>query len=188
MDTTDEDEPNLLLEVAEGYPSDEHRQCIRLPPKKIAALQISTGDVVKLSGDWETYAKAWRADREDWEDNAVKATEYVRVNCQTKIGEKVSVQPVGSLPEVESLTLQPYRGFAAQFTSEAVDQLRRQLERTPSCIGQVHPVLTNSSDVSRKDIPVVVGAQSPGVGLISDSTTVNLSSALLPDSESDSGD
>ncbi|WP_161606646.1 hypothetical protein [Haloarcula amylolytica] len=80
------------MEVAEGYLSDEPQQYIT-PAEKIAALQITTADVVKLSGDWGTYAKAWRADREDWEDNAVRATEYVRVNCQAEIGQEVSIQP-----------------------------------------------------------------------------------------------
>ncbi|MGE0059292.1 MAG: AAA family ATPase, partial [Dehalococcoidia bacterium] len=94
------------LRVAEAVARDVGRGLVRIDPKDMAAVGVTTGDTVRLVGKRSTVAKALPAYAEDRGQGLIQMDGIVRENTQSALGERVELQPI-VCPLAKTVVLQP---------------------------------------------------------------------------------
>ena len=168
--------------VDECYDDDEGRSICRIDPNTLLELDLSPGQIVRISSESDTYLKAWRSDREDWNEDSIYIDEFARHNAQAEIGDSVTIEKV-ELNPLDQIYLLPYRGADIELTPKAVEKLKGQHIKKPVQVGSV--LATLMSDSGRPMPLVVTGTHDKNPGIITESTTVELPESFLidPDEE-----
>ncbi len=169
-----------LLTVAKAYPNDTGRGIARLDPHTLLKLKLSPGDIIEIEGKKVTAAKVWRADRMDWDQDAIRIDGFTRQNADIGLGERVKVRkatPRGAL----RLVLAPTEGTSIQFGGEIDDMIRRQILKRPLVQGDVVPVMSTMAHpflgrmTTGQAIPLVAVETDPrGVVIVTEKTQIIL--------------
>jgi transitional endoplasmic reticulum ATPase len=158
-------------EVAESYSNDGGRCIARVDPETLLKLDLEPGDYILITSETHTFARAWRADREDWESGEIRIDRFTRHNAQVEIGDRVTLRKA-NLDPFKQLKLIPYLNNNIEFTEGAIPMIRKQLEKKPLKVGDVLPV-QSSHDVGQIGL-VATGPATKEPGLIVESTTIEV--------------
>jgi transitional endoplasmic reticulum ATPase len=170
----------IQRKVVETYGDDEGRSICRLDPDSLLECGLSPGNIVRIAGESDAYAKVWRSDREDWNKNQIQIDEFIRYNSQSEIGDTVTVEKV-TLDSINQIKLVPYRGDNIEFGMDAVKQIKKQKLKTPIQVGNVLAVSLSSSE---NPLPLVVTSHhTTDPGVITESTTIDIPESFLSDSD-----
>ncbi|MHA1298900.1 MAG: CDC48 family AAA ATPase [Candidatus Helarchaeota archaeon] len=82
------------------------RGWVRLDPKVMSSLDVSTGDIIRIKGKKITAAIAIPAKQEDHGSNKIRMDGLTRLNCGSSIGEIVTVEKIKVEP-AKKVTLTP---------------------------------------------------------------------------------
>jgi hypothetical protein len=139
----------IQLKVEKAYPIDLGRGTIRLDPATLLKLQLSPGDIVEIKGKKKTTAKAWRADRQDWDQGFMRIDNFIRQNAGVSIGEKVTIKKVEA-PEAKKLILalpesMIQGGPELQFGEHANEIIKRRILKRPVFRGDIVPIINSMS-------------------------------------------
>ncbi|MCK5561351.1 MAG: CDC48 family AAA ATPase [Thermoplasmata archaeon] len=96
----------LRLKVIEPRQNDIGRGIVRIDPKIIKKLELTPGDVVKITGTKSTVAKIWPALPEDEGSGAIRMDGILRRNSGAGIDENVTINKVFTKP-AKSLVFSP---------------------------------------------------------------------------------
>lgn len=172
----------LRRNVGEGYDEDNGRSICRLDPDSLLELNIMPGDIVRISGEYDTYTKVWRSNQEDWNENQVLVDEFVLYNIQAEIGDVVEIEKV-SLGYLDHVTLLPYRGENIEFRADSIKKLKQQHIKKPVDVGTL--IGTELNDFEYLLPLVVTGSHQTDPGVITESTTIKIPDPYLTDSASE---
>ncbi|WOF15718.1 CDC48 family AAA ATPase [Methanoplanus sp. FWC-SCC4] len=97
----------ICLKVDSAYPEDQGGGRARLDPETMLHLHLSPGDLVYIDGKKRTVAKVWRMLVNDWNQEKVRIDNYIRLNAEVSIGDKVDISPVKDVVAAEHVILAP---------------------------------------------------------------------------------
>ena len=87
-----EKEIKLKLKVAEALQNDVGRGIVRLDATAMKKLNLSTGDVVEITGKKMTAAKVWLGHPQDEGQDIIRMDGMIRHNTTSSLGDKVTVK------------------------------------------------------------------------------------------------
>lgn len=166
----------LSLRIEKEYPNDVGRGIARLTPDALRELGVNVGDVILITGEKTTVAKAWRADRTDWDDSIIRIDKYVRENAGVHVDDRVSVSPA-TLRDAEHLVVTPTNDFDGQINTELVKALRRNLLQRPVVQNDIITVSEGERPgISRESLVplIVLNAEPDQVVTVTPATTVEV--------------
>ncbi|HJJ48895.1 MAG TPA: CDC48 family AAA ATPase [Methanocorpusculum sp.] len=127
--------------VDSALPDDQGWGRIRLDPPAMQALEVSPGDIVKVTGTKSTVAKVWRALTPDWGLNKARIDKYARMNAGVKLGDHVIIEKITEQKQIEILTITPPKEIPRNLlTDETLDI--PALSTYPVAVGDILPVRT----------------------------------------------
>lgn len=97
----------LYLRVDSAYPGDQGSGKARLDPETMLQLRLSPGDIIRISGRSVTFAKVWRAQLEDWNQQKIRIDNFTRMNANVSIGDTVKVTRVDEVIPATMVVLAP---------------------------------------------------------------------------------
>ena len=100
------DNNKVSLRVAETNPKFVGRGMALVDPKVMEELDLSTGDVIEISGKKKSYVLLWSSQREDNGKKLVRIDGYTRNNIGVGIDDSVSVRKV-NVKKAEQVILAP---------------------------------------------------------------------------------
>ncbi len=118
----------IILKVAEAFRSDAGRGIVRLDTESRQALDVTSGDIVKITGKRETAAIVWQAHPQDEGLGAIRMDGILRQNADVSIGDKVKVEKFepGEAAKIVLAPSQPIR-----FSPGFEDYVRNRLVGRP---------------------------------------------------------
>jgi transitional endoplasmic reticulum ATPase len=87
-----EKEAKIKLKVAEALQNDVGRGIIRLDSAAIKKLNLTTGDVVEITGKKMTSAKVWLGHPQDESQEIIRMDGMIRHNTNSSLGDRVTVK------------------------------------------------------------------------------------------------
>ncbi len=93
-----EKKDGITLKVAEAFRSDAGRGIVRLDTQTRRALDVMSGDVVKITGKKETAAIVWQSHPQDEGLGIIRMDGILRQNADVSIGDKVKVEKIEPKP------------------------------------------------------------------------------------------
>lgn len=87
-----EKEVKIKLKVAEALQNDVGRGIVRLDSTAIKKLNLTTGDVVEITGKKTTAAKVWLDHPQDEGQDIIRMDGMIRQNSNSSLGDKVTVK------------------------------------------------------------------------------------------------
>ncbi len=97
----------IVLKVDSAYPGDQGSGKARLDPETMLALKLSPGDIIRISGKKETYAKVWRSKIDDWNQHKIKIDNFTRSNAGVSPGDTVKIIRLDEVVPADVLILSP---------------------------------------------------------------------------------
>jgi transitional endoplasmic reticulum ATPase len=164
--------------VERNYPNDAGRGIARINPDTMADITAAPGDIIEIEGRTTTAAKAWRADRQDWNTQIIRIDEFTRQNADIDIGEYVTIQTI-ELENADRVVLIPPDETNGQFESTATDMIQRQLLKRPVGEDDIVPVMPSTNHPFMRSpgqtMPFIVAETAPnGAVLVTEETTIEL--------------
>ncbi|MEM1515111.1 MAG: CDC48 family AAA ATPase [Candidatus Bathyarchaeia archaeon] len=111
----------VTLRVAEAHGRDVGRGIARVDPRVMESLELTSGDVIEISGKRKTVAICWPGYSEDIGKGIIRIDGYIRRNAGVSIDEKVVIRKVEAknaekivLAPVESLRIEGAEEYLAQ--------------------------------------------------------------------------
>ena len=132
--TADKQNKSLSLRVAEAQPKDVGRGIVRLDPKDLDRLGVSTGDVVEIAGKRATVARAMPIYAADRGMKIIQIDGITRSNAGASLDENVSVRKVEVQPAT-SLELAPVEALRISRAQAQARYLARLLDGIPVVAG-----------------------------------------------------
>ncbi len=165
---------SIYLKVAEALTNDVGRGIARLGAKTREDLEVSSGDVVKLSGKKTALAIVWPAHPSDTEEDAIRVDGILRQNSGVGLGEKVKVSKTEA-KEAKKITLAPQQ--PVRFHAGFDQYVKKKLVGKPVVKGNVLPI-----GVFGTPIGLVVFTTNPaGSLMITDKTEIEIKSEPVKD-------
>ncbi len=96
----------VSLRVAETNPKFVGRGMALVDPKVMEEMDLSTGDVLEISGKKKSYVLLWSSQRDDYSKKVIRIDGYTRNNIGVGIDDTVSVRKV-SVKKAEQVILAP---------------------------------------------------------------------------------
>src|SRR3712207_6233774 len=96
----------VSLKVAETNPKFVGRGMALVDPKIMEEMDLSTGDVMEVSGKKKSYVLLWSSQRDDYGKRLIRIDGYTRNNIGVGIDDKVSVRKV-NVKKAEQVILAP---------------------------------------------------------------------------------
>ncbi|HET7149502.1 MAG TPA: CDC48 family AAA ATPase [Candidatus Nitrosopolaris sp.] len=93
--------------IAETNPKFVGRGVALMDPKVMDELQLSTGDVIEISGKKKTFVLLWSSQPTDYGTGLIRIDGYTRNNIGRGIDDKVTVQKVTNLVRAEQVIMAP---------------------------------------------------------------------------------
>jgi transitional endoplasmic reticulum ATPase len=164
--------------VERNYPNDAGRGIARINPDTMKAITAAPGDIIEIEGRTTMAAKAWRADRQDWNTQIIRIDEFTRQNADIDIGEYVTIQTIEPTP-ADRVVLTPPDETNGLFESTATDMIWRQIAKRPGGEGDIVPVMPSTNHPFMRSpgqtMPFIAVETAPnGVVVVSDETTIEL--------------
>ncbi|MCK4319229.1 CDC48 family AAA ATPase [Candidatus Micrarchaeota archaeon] len=166
----------IHLKVAESLQNDVGRGIARIDSKLKDKLEVSTGDIVKLSGKKSALAIVWQAYPQDEGLGIVRVDGIIRQNVGLGLGDKVLLEKA-ELKEAKKIVLAPKEKIRY---SPGFDQyVKKKLIGKPVLKGNLLPV-----GVFGTAIPLIVSQVSPaGNVIINEETEVTIRSEPVKELE-----
>ncbi|ABN06799.1 AAA family ATPase, CDC48 subfamily [Methanocorpusculum labreanum Z] len=133
--------PEITLKVDSAYPEDQGNGKARLDPSAMQALNVSPGDLVRITGKTSTVAKVWRSFESDWNMEKIRIDKYTRANASVNPGDRVTVEKVEEEIPATSVTLVSPSEISAAFPDEEDDYLI-SLINFPVSLDDIIPIKT----------------------------------------------
>jgi transitional endoplasmic reticulum ATPase len=133
--------PTISLKVDSAYPEDQGSGKARLDPVSMRALNVSPGDLVRITGKSATVVKVWRSFETDWNLEKIRIDKYTRVNAGVNPGDRVTVEKIEEQIPATSVTLIPPSELSPVFPDED-DEYLLSLINFPVSEGDIIPVKT----------------------------------------------
>ncbi|MDO5843794.1 MAG: CDC48 family AAA ATPase [Methanocorpusculum sp.] len=131
----------IILKADSAYPEDQGLGKARLDLSAMQALSVSPGDIIKIKGTSETFAKVWRALANDGGKDKVRIDKYTRANAGVNLGDKVTISKVENEIKAEVVTLIPPEEVTRDFLNEENLDLN-SLVNFPVSVGDIIPIKT----------------------------------------------
>ena len=96
----------VSLKVAETNPKFVGRGMALIDPKVMEEMDLSTGDVLEISGKKKSYVLLWSSQRDDQDKKLIRIDGYTRNNIGVGIDDTVSVRKV-NVEKAEQIILAP---------------------------------------------------------------------------------
>jgi transitional endoplasmic reticulum ATPase len=163
------DKKSVYLKVAEALTNDVGRGIARIGSDAREELEVSSGDVVKLSGKKTALAIVWPAHPSDKEEDAIRVDGILRQNSGVGLGEKVKISKTEA-KEAKKITLAPQQ--PVRFHAGFDQYVKKKLVGKPVVKGNVLPI-----GVFGTPIGLVVSNTAPsGPLMITDKTQIEIKS------------
>jgi transitional endoplasmic reticulum ATPase len=101
----------VKLKVAETNPKFVGRAMGLVDPKVMEELDLSTGDVIEISGKKKSYVLLWSSQPDDYGKKLIRIDGYTRNNIGTGIDDTVSIRKV-TVKKAEQVILSPTEEFS----------------------------------------------------------------------------
>ena len=160
---------SIYLKVAEALTNDVGRGIARLGSKAREELNVSSGDVVKLSGKKTALAIVWPAHPSDTEEDAIRVDGILRQNSGMGLGEKVKVSKTEA-KEAKKVTLAPQQ--PVRFHAGFDQYVKKKLVGKPVVKGNVLPIGVFGTPIGL----VVFNTNPSGSLMITDKTEIEIKS------------
>ena len=134
--------PPISLKVDSAYPEDQGSGKARLDPATVEALNVSPGDLVRVTGKTPTVVKVWRSFENDWNLHKIRIDKYSRANAGINPGDMVTVEKIEDEIPATAVTLIPPTEVSPMFTDEDEECLV-SLINFPITLGDIVPVKTS---------------------------------------------
>jgi transitional endoplasmic reticulum ATPase len=85
-------EPLIELKVAEALQNDVGRGIVRIDSDSAKKIDVTTGDILEITGARTTTAKVWQSHQEDEGKSIIRMDGLTRQNSGTSLGDKVKVK------------------------------------------------------------------------------------------------
>jgi len=131
----------ITLKVDSAYPEDQGNGKARLDPAAMQALDVSPGDLVRITGKTSTVAKVWRSFESDWNQDKIRIDKYTRANASVSPSDRVTVEKVEEEIPATSVTLVAPTDLADSFPDEE-DEYLISLINFPVSLDDIIPVKT----------------------------------------------
>ena len=158
---------SIYLKVAEALTNDVGRGIARLGADAREELEVSSGDVVKLSGKKAALAIVWPAHPSDTEEDAIRVDGILRQNSGVGLGEKVKVSKTEA-KEAKKITLAPQQ--AVRFHAGFDQYVKKKLVGKPVMKGNVLPIGVFGTPIGL----VVFNTNPSGSLIITDKTEIEI--------------
>ena len=103
---TAEKDAKLKLKVAEALQNDVGRGIVRLDSIALKKLNLTTGDVVEITGKKTTPAKVWLGHPQDEGQEIIRMDGMIRQNSNSSLGDKVTVKKA-VISDAKKITIAP---------------------------------------------------------------------------------
>jgi transitional endoplasmic reticulum ATPase len=103
---TDDKDNKITLKVAETNPKFVGRGMALVDPKVMDQMDLSTGDVLEISGKRKSYVLLWSSQSEDYGKGLIRIDGYTRNNIGAGIDDSVTVRRV-NVKKAEQVILAP---------------------------------------------------------------------------------
>jgi transitional endoplasmic reticulum ATPase len=155
------------LRVADALQRDVGRGIARIDPKTVHELELTSGDVVQITGKRKTNALCWPAHEQDYGKGIVRIDGYLRSNAGVSIDDKVTIRKIDARI-AERLTLAPTEPLRIVGGEEYLTQL---LEGRVLSRGDYVPI-----NIMGRTVNLVVTNTSPAseAVIVTDSTEVSV--------------
>ena len=151
--------------IAETNPKFVGRGVALMDPKVMDDLQLSTGDVIEISGKKKTFVLLWSSQPTDYGTGLIRIDGYTRNNIGRGIDDKVTVQKVTNLVKAEQVIMAPTEELNVVGLE---DYLLELLEGRAVAKGDLIPinmmgrkigfVVTNTSPLSSSNMAILLDA------------------------------
>jgi transitional endoplasmic reticulum ATPase len=151
--------------IAETNPKFVGRGVALMDPKVMDDLQLSTGDVIEISGKKKTFVLLWSSQPTDYGTGLIRIDGYTRNNIGRGIDDKVTVQKVTNLVKAEQVIMAPTDELNVQGLEDYLPEL---LEGRAVAKGDLIPinmmgrkigfVVTNTSPLSSSNMAILLDA------------------------------
>jgi transitional endoplasmic reticulum ATPase len=153
----------VSLKIAETNPKFVGRGVALIDPKVMEELQLSTGDIIELSGRKRTFVLLWSGQSTDFGSGLIRIDGYTRSNIGLGIDDKVTIQKVSNLAKAEQVIIAPVEELSILGLEDYLPEL---LEGRAVAKGDVIPVnimgrkvgfvITNTSPLSTSNTAIVL--------------------------------
>ena len=133
--------PEITLKVDSAYPEDQGNGKARLDPVAMQALNVSPGDLVRITGKTSTVAKVWRSFESDWNLDKIRIDKYTRANASVNPGDRVTVEKIEEEIPATAVTLVAPSDISSTFPDEE-DEYLVSLISFPISLDDIIPVKT----------------------------------------------
>jgi len=106
-DNKNNKEKKVTLRIAETNPKFVGRGVALIDPKVMDDLQLSTGDIIEISGRKKTFVLLWSSQPTDYGTGIIRIDGYTRNNIGLGIDDKVTVQKVTNVAKAEQVIMAP---------------------------------------------------------------------------------
>jgi len=113
------------LKVAEALQNDVGRGIVRVDHEAMEKLQITSGDIVEISGKKSTGAIVWPSHPQDLGEGIIRMDGLIRQNSGVSLGDRVKVKK-GKIEEAKKVVIAPVRHeikFGEDFTTHLKQRL-----------------------------------------------------------------
>ena len=112
----------VVLRVAEAESQDVGRGVVRIDPKIVSEVGLTSGDAVEIAGKRKTFALVWPSRSEDYGRGLIRMDGYLRKNSEAGIDDKITIRKVEAKP-AERITLAPTETIRIVGGEEYLSQL-----------------------------------------------------------------
>jgi transitional endoplasmic reticulum ATPase len=123
----------IELQIAESLQEDIGKGIARISSKEMEKLEISSGDLIEISGKQKTVVKAMR-DFIDESINLIRINGTIRQNIGASIGDKVKIKPI-EINNAKTITLSPTQE-GIRFSNDPTEYFHMKLLHKPLTLGQ----------------------------------------------------
>lgn len=162
------DNEKILLKVSEAFQNDIGRGIARIDSEAKKKLNVSTGDIIKITGKKSALAIVWQSHSNDEGLGIIRMDGITRQNAGVGLGDRVSIVHV-NVKNAHKVVLMPRE--AIKFSSGFDTYVKTRLVGKPIIKGNIMPV-----GVFGTSIPLIVAQTIPaGATIITEETKIMLS-------------
>ena len=125
-------EKELKLKVAKAYQSDVGRSIVRLSADSLKELDLSSGDIIEITGKKNTAAIVWQGHQQDEGMGLIRMDGLVRQNSNSSLGDKVTIKKAEVL-DAKRVTIAPTSEI--RFSGDFVRYIKQKFEGRPLNVG-----------------------------------------------------
>ncbi|PKP54514.1 MAG: AAA family ATPase [Candidatus Altiarchaeales archaeon HGW-Altiarchaeales-3] len=157
----------LKLTVAEAYQDDIGRAVVRLSENSLRKLNLSSGDIIEITGGKSTAAIVWQGHPQDEDFDLIRMDGLIRQNSDSSLRDKVIVKKA-KVANAKTVTIAPVAEI--RFNEDFVRYMKQRFEGRPLTIGDNIVV-----GVFRQSINFIVSSMDPkGIVRMTSSTELNV--------------